>query len=103
MCSAPNPNPTPISARIAVIATGLGWEDKSYYGDTDYGLLQTFANDNYRVQVSYVPDGRHGAGNDINSVNVVNQAGQVLLDLEEDNQPKMRAELLYALNAYLEE
>jgi hypothetical protein len=36
--------PTPISKRMATIATRKGWSDLTHYGDTDYGLKQHFGN-----------------------------------------------------------
>lgn len=57
--------PTPISKRMATMATRHGWEDLSHYGDTDYGMTQRFANDDYAIFVKYSADGRMGTGEHI--------------------------------------
>lgn len=40
-----------LSDLIKGVATKLGWKDTSYYGDTDYGLTQTFELGSYGVRI----------------------------------------------------
>jgi hypothetical protein len=57
--------PTPISKRMATIATRKGWSDLTHYGDTDYGLKQHFGNSEFQIFVKYAADGRMGTGEQI--------------------------------------
>lgn len=95
---------TPISTRLATIADHLGWTDNSYYGDTDYGLHQEFEQGPHLVRLSWGPDGRHGAGDELVSVSVTDNRFRPLVKtvfhVEGRNQDYMRAAVVEALNHY---
>lgn len=99
--------PTPISARMARIATGQGWKDNSYYGDTDYGLSQEFEQGPHLVRVTWGPDGRHGASDDLLSVSVTDNrfkpVVKTVFHVEGRNQDYMRAAVVEALQHYAQE
>jgi hypothetical protein len=93
---------TPISTRMATIAQHLGWEDTSYYGDTDYGLKQSFHQGTVTITLKWVPDGRHGIGEELASVSVIDGIGTTVFHVEQRDQSYMRSAVISAFDEYSE-
>jgi hypothetical protein len=96
--------PTPISTRMATIAKGQNWKDNSHYGDTDYGLSQEFEQGPHLVRLTWGPDGRHGASDELLSVSVTDNRFRPLVKtvfhVEGRSQDYMRAAVVEAIYYY---
>jgi hypothetical protein len=96
--------PTPISTRMAVIAKNQGWEDSSYYGDTDYGLGQEFDKGPFQIQLRWAADGRFGASDELLSVSVTDNRTKpvvkTVFHVEGRDQTYMRSAVTEALEYY---
>jgi hypothetical protein len=96
--------PTPISTRMARIATGQDWNDNTHYGDTDYGLYQEFERGKTRLSLKWGPDGRHGVADELLSVTVDSWAlsplSKTLFHIEGRSQDAMRAAAVESIYYY---
>jgi hypothetical protein len=70
--------PTPLSKRMATIATRLGWSDDTEYAD-DYSVKQRFSNEDFMIFVNWEPDGRNGIGEVIRDFTMKERTGHLML------------------------